>query len=217
MKKAAFSLIAAAAMGSFAIAGGDIAPAPVSAPDDSGFYLGLAYSYIDYDLTKTINTGGTAGSADRNTNHNAVMFQAGYQFNSYIAIEGRYWAAGDEDFKVGNLKRTKTLDAYGIYLKPIYPVTDSLNIYGLLGYAHINSSFKAYRPNGTVNDQDLDDNDFSWGLGFSYEINEDWSVFADFVRIYDDKQVKHLAAPLIGNKTWDMTIDSFNVGFTYKF
>ena len=96
-------------------------------------------------------------------------------------------------------------------------MTEAFDIYALLGYAHIDSDFIVHRLNGTTKVQSLDDDGFSWGLGLSYDINENFSVFADFVRIYDDEQTKYLAAPLVGSKDWDMTIDSYNFGVTYKF
>lgn len=193
-------------------------PANEQEPGTKGFYLGAGYSYIEYDLTKTTNTNGTRTTADRNTYHDALMIMGGYKFNSYVALEGRYWEATDEDFKLDNgLKREKTLDAWGIYLKPMFPVTDKIDVYGLLGYAEIDSAFKAFRRNGTVNDQDLSDEDFSWGVGFSFRVLDNLSISAEYIQIYDDKQSKHLAAPLSGSKDWDITLDSYSVGLAYHF
>jgi hypothetical protein len=97
MKKLTLSIAAVMAMSTFAIAGGDIAPVeePVvvvePAVDDSGFYLGLAYSFVDteviwdYSKLEQDNYDGTEGD------YHAIMLQAGYKFNSYFAVEGRYW------------------------------------------------------------------------------------------------------------------------------
>lgn len=227
MRKILYSLFAISALSSSLIAGGHISPvkksvtptppAPVASPEDRGFYAGVAYSYINYDLTKTTNTNGNRTTATRDTEHNGVMFQAGYRHNRYLSFEGRYWLVADKSFMLGNLKRTKNLNAWGLYFKPTYPVAKAIDLYGLLGYAHIKTDFIAYRANGTTNVQKLDDNDFSWGAGLSYKINDTFQVFADFVRIYDDSQTKYLAAPLVGTKDWDMTIDSYNVGVSYRF
>ncbi len=187
-------------------------------PGTGGFYLGAGYSRINYDLTKTTNTGGTRTTADRDTDHDALLILAGYKFNPYVALEGRYWAATDEDFRLSNgLKREKTLDAWGIYLKPMYPVSEQFDVYGLLGYARMDTSFKAFHRNGTVNDQDLTDNDFSWGLGLSFRLRNDIRLFAEYTRIYDDSQTKHRAAPLVGSKDWDITLDSYSLGVAYHF
>ena len=115
MKKLKMTIIAALAMSTFAVAGGDIAPVEpeVNVPEvvstPGAFYLGVAYSYIkaDGDVTGSmsnsvadINVSGTA-EAD----WNAVMFQAGYQFNPYLAVEGRYWTnvgTGDRDGRLVN-------------------------------------------------------------------------------------------------------------------
>lgn len=99
MKRFTLSVAALAAIGTFAMAGGDIeaavepiveveAPAAVS---DSGFYIGGAYSFVnsetdyqrnDYYLDElTYQYGGTY---DRD--YDAFMLQAGYQFNQYSML-----------------------------------------------------------------------------------------------------------------------------------
>jgi hypothetical protein len=59
----------------------------------------------------------------------------------------------------------------------------------------------------------MDDGDFSWGLGALYKTTENLSVFADFVRLYDDT-VNSPALPMDGD---DVTVDSINVGLIYTF
>ena len=82
MKKFTISVAAVMAMSTFAIAGGDIAPvevvaAPVVIEDDSSFYVGVGYSYVSADI-------------DGTEEGNAYSLIAGYNYNQYIAIEGRY-------------------------------------------------------------------------------------------------------------------------------
>ena len=233
MKKISLSIVALAAMNTFAIAGGDITPAePVVAPSNSGFYVGLAYSYISNDTTLDYADFDWKDTVD--TDHNAGMLQVGYQFNQYIAIEGRYWFAASEDdtwhgrggggaSDSGDMK--VDYDAWGIYVKPMYPVTDAFTVYGLLGYAHTNYDMIQYdRRDRPVKVHGLDDGGFSWGLGASYAITENLSIFADYTCIYNDDidvevdryiSLNRLGTPLKANA--DIRTDSWNIGLTYRF
>ena len=197
MKKLTLSIAAIAAMGTFAVAGGDIAPVepvvetPVVAPvADRGFYIGAAYGVMGIDLADTFDT-----------SHDAFMFQAGYKINPYVAVEGRYWSGSSDDYTDSGTTYSAEVDAWGIYVKPMYPVTDAFDVYALLGYgdtdpsSNQDSSWPTYDTDG-----------FQWGLGASYDINRNFAVFVDYTYLYDDTQDGD-----------DMTIDSWNFGVTYKF
>ncbi len=109
-----------------------------------------------------------------------------------------------------------TYDAWGIYVKPMYPVTESFDVYALLGYGAVSFDY-------TFGDTDFDATDgFSWGLGLAYEFTENISVFADYTDMYDDTtHVYHTLGGIQGNP-WmdtklDVTIESWNFGVTYTF
>lgn len=211
MKKFTVSVAAALAMSTFAMAGGDIAPVePVVEPvveavvDDSGFYIGGAYSYINGEQEHTAQYDGYSDYTYEE-DWNAIMLQAGYKFNKYVALEGRYWFSigdatandgdGDGDYDIED-----DLTAWGIYVKPMYPVAENFNIYALLGYANVEI-------------ENWDESGFSWGLGAAYSFTENVSVFVDFVRLYDDDEMDY------SKRTYsiDSTIDAWNFGVTYKF
>ena len=134
--------------------------------------------------------------------HNTVMLQAGYKINSYFAVEGRYWNSfgdadwsnkGEKDSYHGNGIANSTppavgdgpydlsgsydgdFKAWGIYVKPMYPVTDAFDIYALLGYGNVE-----------IGDGWLDESGFQWGLGASYEFTNNLAVFVDYVNMYND-------------------------------
>lgn len=191
-------------------AGGDITPVepvietPVVEESTSGsFYLGLAYGYMTEAYTRTPDLSNPR-SFDEDLN--TIMLQAGYVFNPYVAIEGRYWFGGLDDLNVVNENGQSYVlagpDAWGVYAKPMYPIAEALNIYGLLGYAAVNHS--------TIKLNDV--NGFSWGLGASYDITENIAVFADYISIYNDD--KDLPGGVI-NKAYE--IDTINVGISYNF
>lgn len=194
-------MIAALAMSTFAVAGGDIAPVepevtlPEVVEESTGaFYVGIAYGLLNQDGTETvtgISDDPLVYSFDEDAN--SVMLQAGYKFNPYIAVEGRYWIDVDSDWDG---------DVWGVYVKPMYPVTNAFDIYALLGYASIDS------------DMPVDTDGFSWGIGGAYAFTENLSVFVDYTSIYDDDfsyDVENV------NLNVDSEVTAWNFGFTYTF
>jgi opacity protein-like surface antigen len=185
MKKATLSIIAAAAMSTFAFAGGDLTPVEpvvetpviVEEPSTGAFYVGAGYSWINAD-------------SDNHGEHDGdeVLLLAGYNFNPYIGVEARY--AGFTD----------SMENYGFYLKPQYPITDAAKVYALLGYGETTHDY--------VNGEHSGDG-FQWGLGANYAMTESIGVFVDYTNLFDDSG--------FGGYTGDVTVDSVNVGVTYTF
>ena len=202
MKKFALSTVALLALSASAIAGGDIAPVEpvveVEAPvaDESGFYVGLGYSYIKAKVEGLRNS-------EVEITGDAVGLLAGYNFNKYIALEARYGTTfGDITYEdsSGSVDTSGDMSNWGIYLKPMYPMGE-LTLYGLLGYGEV-----------TIDDagSEESDDDFQWGLGASYAVNENVGVFVDYTRLYDDSE-------LYGSSDIDVVAESINIGFTYNF
>jgi len=224
MKKITLSVALIAAMSTFAIAGGDIAPVepvieePIVEESTGAFYLGLAYGWqtAENDYTAFLTHGSLSGVSD-SVDYGSVMLQAGYKFNDYVAIEGRYWIGLDKDTTIASTAVNAELDSWGIYVKPMYPVTEEFTIYGLLGYADtsldytINVGGLVYTPYDNGGSVD----GFSWGIGADYAFSENWSVFLDYVVLYDNDKDVVFEGVYPGNV--DTTIDSVNFGVTYTF
>ncbi|HSR73985.1 MAG TPA: porin family protein [Sulfurovum sp.] len=215
MKKLNLSLVALLAMSTFAVAGGDIAPVepvvetPMVEESTGAFYVGIGYGAANYDTTLTVTeTTYVPVRAAGDDDYSAVMLQAGYKFNPYIAVEGRYWIGLDED--IGN-NQDLNIDTWGIYVKPMYPVTEAFDIYGLLGYA--SSDAEISLPGRTVSPP-YDMDGFSWGLGASYAFTENLSVFVDYTSLYDDDNT---ITYVDGSVNFDEEITSWNFGVTYTF
>ena len=196
MKKFNLSLVAILAMSTFAMAGGDIAPVeepvvvvPEVVESTGGFYLGGAYGYGDMEFSET--------GYSHNENFDSFMLQAGYKFNPYIAVEGRYWLTSEDSWDDWN--EDFSADSWGIYVKPMYPVTNELDVYALLGYGDTDPEIGGQGP-------DYDTDGFQWGLGASYDVTDNVAVFVDYVNLYDDT-----------NDGEDLTIDTVNFGVTYTF
>ena len=224
MKKLNLSVVTFLAVSTFAIAGGDIVPVepavevpvavvPVAEKSSAGFYIGGAAGFIRLNADK-LNLGPN-NNWELELDYITAMFQVGYKINDYIAVEGRYWRAvsnGDATLTTRGYTVTddKTLfgdydnndvSAWAIYAKPMFPVTNELDIYALLGYANTDTEW---------GNDEWDDGTFSWGLGASYAITEDFSGFVDYVSLYND-ETKNASGNL------DITVSTINVGATYKF
>lgn len=207
MKKITASIVAALAMNVFAFAGGDIAPVEPevtvpevveAAPFPGAFYVGLGYSYMNADVD---------GYGDISAN--SALLLAGYKYNQYLGLEARYTMNVDDPevdsgYAEFDGREGDDMTNIAIYLKGMYPVTEAIDVYALLGYGQV--AFEAGKY-----DVDVSESGFQWGLGASYAVTENIGVFADYTRLYDDTGFD---GELEGV---DVVVDSINVGVTYTF
>jgi len=204
MKKSVLSIVSILALSGMAYAGGDIAPIeePVIIPvvDDSGFYIGVGYSILNYN--ETYNDGVTA-----DVDLQGITGIVGYQFNSYISLEGRYTSdvgGSDEDWSDG---RTRTdieneMSNLALYVKPSYQI-DSFKLYALLGYGQMTYQYKAT--------EEQKDSGFQWGLGAGYNFTDNISIFVDYTKLYDDTGLDNYIADV------DYDADAWTFGISYLF
>ena len=167
--------------------------------DDSSFYLGMAISpmRLSNDLT------------DEEFTSTDITLQIGYQYNRYIAIEGRYSTdISSIEYSSGN---TANLDIddfntsfsnIAIYLKPIYPIAN-FNIYALIGYGEVSLT--------NLNGADRAESGFQWGLGAEYKFTNSIYAFVDYTTMYDNEGFDYL-----GTDT-DHRADAWSVGVSYHF
>ncbi len=182
----------------------DADSAPVEEPllasltsEESAFYMGLGLggSYVNNDDT------------NEEMSSFSAMIQAGWQYNQYIALEGRYSFGLNMDYDPGNTGNSSSdyngdLSSWGVYVKPMYPIGD-FKVYALLGYGGVTLERLA---NG-----DAYESGFQWGLGAGYDFNEQLSVFVDYVSLYDDTGFDYRA------KSDDVDAYTWALGVTYKF
>ncbi|SFZ98589.1 putative outer membrane protein A [hydrothermal vent metagenome] len=180
----------------------------------SHFYLGGAYGLVNAD-DNYFYTPGVLTNTD--IDYDSFMFQAGYELNPYVAVEFRYWlSVGDGDYSLSDNHVPASgsysdFDAWGIYLKPQYPITPEFTIYGLMGMAGVKVDGEQYW-------KIVDDVSFSWGLGASFDITPEVEVFVDYVRLYDDTYTGYYDYYGYSyNNIENTVVDSFNFGVTYKF
>jgi len=201
MKKVLLAVGAFAAMHSVAVAGGDIAPVepavavPVVADENEneGIYIGLAYSYMSHD----IDYAGLGTRAEMD--FNGVILELGYQFNEYVSVEGRYATTIGDD--IDDIASSSEATGWGLFVKPMLPLSERATVYGLLGYSKTDTSNTL-----DITGVDFDEDGLSWGGGFALDMNEDFTVFGEYVRWYDDT---------VGG--YDHVVDGFSLGVTYQF
>lgn len=220
MKILTLSAVAVLALSTFAVAGGDIEPvvapieevtaeevtAPVST--DSGLYVGGGISWLSFDLKGTDPSPGIMFplNLDAEASWTGGTFLAGYQVNKYLAVEGRYTRSyGDaswEDHGSDDGEDESELSNLAIYVKPMYPI-DNFSLYALLGYGKTTFDIDGI--------QEHNENGFQWGIGASYGMTDQFSVFVDYTQLYNDEGFDGIPTYL------DIESDSITLGVTYKF
>ena len=200
MKKIILSTVV---ISSLAFAGGDIVPVvpAVMVDEVSPFYVGLGIAAVS-TRDGSLDLFSIKDGQDRTGD---ILVMAGYEFNPYIAIEGRYMTSVFDEDRI-------TRDSWGIYAKPTYPVNEEFSLYALLGYGGLTVDGKGSALI-TRNLSDVDETGFQWGLGGSYAATENISIFADYVSIAKDMDANILMGSLI-NK---VSSDAFTLGVTYNF
>lgn len=218
MKKAAICM-AILGYSTLAMAGGEIGasvePAitvPEStetAADKSGFYAGIGlgaqrtYS-VDSDFFDDAHT------QDRTVGAIGLL---GYQFNDYLAAEGRIGKS------IGYEGYADVL-TYSLFVKPQYPVTPSVRIYALLGMGSVRvegESSNALGYTDTEGKEILDETGFQWGVGGSYALMENISVFADYTSLAKDADISSALTAGSGVVYDELSNDALTVGVTYQF
>ncbi len=208
MNKFLVAALAAITMTAVAVAGGDYKkvkePVPVEVIDNSSFYVGIGYGFGTASATDGgyNDFGHTITVLDEQTMDN-ITFQAGYNINEFVAVEGRYNYGIDQDIGYGT---DISLDTFAVYVKPQYPITPEVSVYGLLGYAW-NTGYQ-------TGEADYDFDGFAYGVGAKYAVAENVEVFADYTSVYDDNDILEYDTFTIDS---DREVYNVTVGVTYKF
>ncbi len=249
MKQVKLSIITILAMGSFAYAGGDIAPvtefetedaalaetyveptveeeyvAPVETPAPApapiavkpkpvpvvpvknikanGFYAGLGIAGAQYKS----NCDSTCSKSGKDKTV-GVMARVGYDFNKYVGLEARgirtNWKADG-----GKVKHA------GIFVKPMYPVTDATNVYGLVGVAKTKTDGHLQKTNAET---------LALGAGVEVDLSADRAKEGRYNRAFDGQgdQEKGLGVFLdyerMAVKSGAPDLDAVSAGVTYDF
>ncbi len=198
MKKIVLSVCAVTVMSSLVFAGGDIVEPVAAVPiieELNGFYAGLGLTAVSVrDSDFSVDWGGASEYQDRLGN---VSFVAGYNFNEYIAAEGRYSMSFAHEDSI-------EMDGWSLFVKPQYPVSEDFSVYALLGYGGVTVDEIDGRTS------DIDDSGFQWGLGVNYMVMENVSLFADYTWLTGMEGIFY-------NGATEVDVDQFTIGVNYLF
>jgi len=177
-------------------------PVPVKNIKANGFYAGLGISGAQY---KSNCRSGCARSGKDKTA--GVMARVGYDFNRYVGIEARgirtNWKADG-----GKVKHA------GIFVKPMLPVTNATNIYGLVGVAKT-------KTDGHL--QKTDAETLALGAGVEVDLSADAPKEGRYNRAFDGQgdQEKGIGVFLdyerMVVKSGAPDLDAISAGVTYDF
>jgi len=202
MKKLVSTVALLTIAGNLLMAGGDLdAVEPeISVPTQEIVVMDDSVRYDGFYV------GGAVGKMRINekvaTDSYAFTLLAGYYFNQYFGIEGRYTQSfGGLDVTPPGSANVGTLKNYGLYVKPMYSVTTGLALYGLAGYGK-----SSYEKNNVTHSK----SDFQWGLGAKYELSNGVGLFVDYIEMYSGNNYDGIT----GVHT---QFDGMNLGATYTF
>lgn len=210
MIKIALTFVSAIALSGISFAEEDNSSASVwVASEESAFYVGLGIAAmsvrdseisIDYFNPKP-------GEQDRLGN---LTLLAGYDFNEYIAVEGRYTTSFFDEDEV-------KMSGWSLFVKPQYAFKESetnekngFKIYALLGLGGVTmDGVNGYHA-------DVDDTGFQWGIGASYSFiktadYKDVSIFIDYTSLANNMD------GLYPNGATQVDADAITLGLTYRF
>lgn len=132
----------------------------------------------------------------------AVRGVLGFEINPNLAIEGMVGLGMGDDkvtlngYTVPGVKMD--IDSMlGLYVKPKFMLGPDLEGFVRLGFAQLKGSISGYGEKWTANESS-----FSYGLGFSYALNQKTSLNVDYMTYLDKDDAK---------------VNGFTFGVGYKF
>jgi OOP family OmpA-OmpF porin len=166
-----------------------------------GAYIALGLIATRYDTDCDCQReGGTDTTA-------GLMARAGYDFNQYMGVEARgmrtNWGSDG-----GKIKHA------GVFLKPMYPISNDINVYGLAGYASTTTQ-------GHLRHTDVDG--LSFGVGLEYDLSKDVKQDAKYGRKFDGIADQERGFGLFLDyerlfyKSGSPDLDAISAGITYDF
>lgn len=168
----------------------------------NGFYAGLGISGIRY---KT-NCNSRCSNAGKD-NSIGVTGRVGYDFNQYIGLEARGISTVAKD-NGGKVKH------FGVFVKPMLPVGDKTNIYGLVGFAKTTTEGRLQGTNAET---------LALGAGVEVDLTKDSPKDGRYNREFDGKGDQEKGVGLFVDyekmvvKSGAPTLDVVSAGVTYDF
>jgi OOP family OmpA-OmpF porin len=177
---------------------------PTPKPKDivaNGLYVGAGLSVARFEPSCTCPTGNGIDKTG------GVVGRIGYDINQYIGIEARgirtNWKSDG-----GKVKH------YGVFVKPMYPISKQANLYGLAGYAKTKTEGSLQKVNAKT---------LAWGAGIEYDLSEDSAKSGRYSRAFDGAGDQEGGLGVFADyerliqKSDSPDLDTVNIGLTYDF
>jgi long-chain fatty acid transport protein len=135
------------------------------------------------------------------TRSEAWKAYAGYQFNTYLGVEGGYVNLNDMTAQAGTVKTNIDTDAWMLGAVLSYPVTDKFSVMGKAGAAYMLADVKTKTGSALAVTTGDDGYDPYYGVGVSYALFDNLNLRAEWDRFDRD----------------NYDIDLVSAGFALKF
>jgi len=180
------------------------APKNISA---NGFYAGLGITGARYRDSCTCKKGTIKKKVTNKDTTYGVMARVGYDFNQYVGIEAR-------GLKTNWKSDGSKVEHTGIYIKPMLPIGDSTNLYGLIGAGKTKT--KGSMPH-------VDSESLALGAGIEVDLSKDTPKDGRYSRDFDGQGDQEKGVGLFVDyermvaKKHAPILDAVSAGVTYDF
>ena len=179
-----------------------VPPKVVNNISANGFYAGLGIVGANYQTN--CNAACINAGKDKTV---GVMARAGYDFNQYIGLEARGMRTNWQD-DGGKVKHA------GIFVKPMLPIGDVTNIYGLVGVAKTTTTGRLQRTDAEA---------LALGAGVEVDLTADNPKEGRYGRAFDGKGDQEKGVGVFVDyekmvvKSGAPDLDAVSAGVTYDF
>jgi len=178
-----------------------VQPVVVATPTVSPIYVGIGLAAARYESNCNC---GTKSGVDKTA---GIAGRVGYDFNKYMGIEARamYTPIKENGGKIKHI---------GAFVKPMYPVSKDLTVYGLVGLAKTTTEGEL---------QHTDVNGLAFGAGVEYDLSADKKKDAKYDRKFDGIADQEKGFGVFADyerlyyKSGSPDLDAVSVGLTYDF
>jgi len=135
----------------------------------------------------------------------------GYDFNQYLAVEGRLGVpvSSEKHSLNTNSIKGKPTTSYALFAKGTFPINDMFSVYGLAGYGK--SGYKVdYNFSGTKGSEKAEKGSLQYAAGVEVNFTQNIAMTAEY-GMYGYGKEK------IGSENAKWDIKGFNLGIKYKF
>jgi len=171
-----------------------------------GWYIGGQLGFAQTNISQNNmnhfydKTGFEASSLNLDDSDFSFGLMAGYQFNTYWALEGAYIDLGERS--VGFTGRTEDLNAFYDNVEHVYPqsgdglsiavvaswpISEYFKISGTLGYWIWEGDYTTFDANGDVGSDSIQGNDIWFGAEFNYSLSQRIQIYLTAQRFSLDR------------------------------